>query len=142
MVALKTIALGAVIGIGAGIGGYAMHRPDVKECTGVYEQNPAAMSTALRDAYSREVAKVDALFKDIPSNPRVVAAREMTIEYTVSKEAGLKAPVITFTPTGLQGVLAKEDLYGTTTLYFHPLGAGKVQSAEAKTAMIPSVKVY
>ena len=142
MVALKTLALGAALAVGGGVAGYVMHKADVQECKAVYEQHPTEMRLACTESYNREIAQIEEQFKDIPGNPRVVGFRELSIDYTVSKEAGLKAPVITFTPTGLQGVLAKEDLYGTTTLHFHPLAAGKVQSIEAKTAMIPTVKVY
>lgn len=141
MVTIKSFALGAALAVGGGVAGYVMHKADVQACKAVYEQHPQEMRLACTESYNREIAQIEQTYKDIPTNPRVVGQRELSIEYVVSKEAGLRAPVLTFTPTGLQGVLAKEDLYGTTTLHFHPISAGKTEKADVKTAMLQTIKV-
>lgn len=122
---LGLLGLGALLGSGAG---YQFFKPTEEKC---------------QIAYSQRLSEIEKQFNDVPVPAGVAAARDINIEYVVSKEAGFRGLVFRDQSSGKQGVITKVPLFGTTGygMQYADLEAA-LSSPSASVQIQPTIKLY
>lgn len=119
------VGIGALLGAGTG---YQFAKPTEERC---------------QAAYAQRLMDVEGQFKEVPVPAGVAAARDITIEYVVSKEAGFRGLVFRDQSSGKQGVVTKIPLFGSTGygMQYADLEAA-LASPSASVQIQPTIKLY
>ncbi len=122
---LGLLGVGALLGAGTG---YQFAKPTEERC---------------QAAYAQRLTDVEEQFKDVPVPAGVAAARDISIEYVVSKEAGFRGLVFRDQSSGKQGVVTKIPLFGTTGygMQYADVEAA-LASPSASVQVQPTIKLY
>jgi len=122
---LGSIGIGALLGAGAG---YQFFKPTEEKC---------------QAAYSQRLSEIEEQFNDVPVPAGVAAARDINIEYVISKEAGFRGLMFRDQSSGKQGVITKVPLFGTTGygMQYADLEAA-LSSPSASVQIQPTIKLY
>ena len=122
---LGLLGFGALLGAGAG---YEFFKPTEEKC---------------QVAYSRRLNEMEEKFKEVPVPAGVATARDISIEYVVSKEAGFRGLVFRDQSSGKQGVITKVPLFGTTGYGMQYADVEAVLSSPSASVQIqPNITLY
>jgi len=114
---------GAASGLGAG---YVAFKPNADRCEGFYKT---------------ELAAIEQKYESIPPTPGVAAPKDMGLEYVVSEGAQFKGLLFTDFGSGKQGVVTKNQIFGSTNYSFVYADVSQVTgAATAKVELPPGIK--